>query len=160
MSQGFCLKLQSEALSDIQVDCDVILRLTQLGPLLGSSAAHVTATGTSTFRLDSSGTDVFLQNISDGRLNCCWVEAPQELRGLSPRVTDACRRSQCQRFAHKGLSARRIPTAVFSVFYTEAATFSSKQLLNCTHENEWAPFQTHYLSENVVPPGLEPLKTP
>jgi hypothetical protein len=31
-----------------------------------------------------------------------------------------------------------------------AATFSLKQLLNCTHEADWTPFQTHYFSENLV----------
>jgi hypothetical protein len=45
---------------------------------------------------------------------------------------------------------------IFSIFWTGAATFSSKQLLNCTHEAEWSPFQTHYFSENLVVPGLEP----
>jgi hypothetical protein len=34
--------------------------------------------------------------------------------------------------------------------------FSSKQLLNCTHEAEWTPFQTHYFPENLVAPGIEP----
>jgi hypothetical protein len=29
------------------------------------------------------------------------------------------------------------------------------QLLNCTHEAEWTPFQTHYFSENVIAPGIE-----
>jgi hypothetical protein len=46
--------------------------------------------------------------------------------------------------------------AVFSDFQTGAATFSFKQLLNCTHEAEWTPFQTHYFSENLVAPGKEP----
>jgi hypothetical protein len=36
------------------------------------------------------------------------------------------------------------------------ATFSSKLLLSCTHEAEWAPLQTHYFSENLVAPGIEP----
>jgi hypothetical protein len=27
--------------------------------------------------------------------------------------------------------------------------------LNCTHEAEWTPFQTDYLSENLVAPGIE-----
>jgi hypothetical protein len=35
-------------------------------------------------------------------------------------------------------------------------TFSSKQLLNCTHEAEWTPFQTHFISENLVALGIEP----
>jgi hypothetical protein len=45
--------------------------------------------------------------------------------------------------------------AVFSEFETEVATFSIKQLLSCTHEAEWTPFQTHYFSENVAP-GIDP----
>jgi hypothetical protein len=35
-------------------------------------------------------------------------------------------------------------------------TFSSKQLFNCTHEAEWTPFQTHYFSENLAAPGIDP----
>jgi hypothetical protein len=53
-------------------------------------------------------------------------------------------------------SAQRIFTAIFSVFWTGAATFSSKQLLNCTIEAEWTPFQTHYFSEKLVMLGIEP----
>jgi hypothetical protein len=34
--------------------------------------------------------------------------------------------------------------------------FFSKKLLNYTHEDEWTPFQTHYFSENLVAPGIEP----
>jgi hypothetical protein len=41
-------------------------------------------------------------------------------------------------------------------FYTGAATFSSKYLLSCIHEAEWTPFQTHYFSDNLVAPGIEP----
>jgi hypothetical protein len=36
------------------------------------------------------------------------------------------------------------------------ATSSFKQLFNCTHEAEWTPFQTHYFSENLVVPAIEP----
>jgi hypothetical protein len=39
---------------------------------------------------------------------------------------------------------------------TGAATFSFKQFLNYPHEAEWTPFQTHYFSENLVVPGIEP----
>jgi hypothetical protein len=53
-------------------------------------------------------------------------------------------------------SAQRIPTAVFSNSYTGTATFSSKQLRSFTHEAEWTPFQTHYFSENLVAPEIEP----
>jgi hypothetical protein len=40
-------------------------------------------------------------------------------------------------------------------FLDLASAFSSKQLLNCTYEAEWTPFQTHYFSENLVLPGIE-----
>jgi hypothetical protein len=39
---------------------------------------------------------------------------------------------------------------------TRATITSSKQLLNCTHEAEWTPFQANYFSENLVAPGIEP----
>jgi hypothetical protein len=45
--------------------------------------------------------------------------------------------------------------AIFSAFYTGAATFSSNWLLNCTHEAEWIQFQTHYFSENLVVPRIK-----
>jgi hypothetical protein len=45
---------------------------------------------------------------------------------------------------------------VNSIFYTGADTFPFKYLLNYPHEAEWAPFQTHYFSENLVVPGIEP----
>jgi hypothetical protein len=48
------------------------------------------------------------------------------------------------------------PAAVNSVFLTEVATFSFKQLLSYPDEAEWTPFQTHYFSENLVALGIEP----
>jgi hypothetical protein len=36
---------------------------------------------------------------------------------------------------------------------TDRAT--EQQLLNCTHEAEWIPFQIHCFSENMVTPGIE-----
>jgi hypothetical protein len=48
------------------------------------------------------------------------------------------------------------PPAVNSVFLTAAATFSFKQLLNYPQEADWTPFQTHYFSENLVAPAIEP----
>jgi hypothetical protein len=54
------------------------------------------------------------------------------------------------KFADRGVSRSQrdeSPTTVFSVFSTGATTFSFKQLLNCTHEVGWTPFQTHYFSE-------------
>jgi hypothetical protein len=46
--------------------------------------------------------------------------------------------------------------AIFSFYRPEPLLLSSKQLLICTHEAEWTPFQTHYLSQNLVAPGIEP----
>jgi hypothetical protein len=42
-------------------------------------------------------------------------------------------------------------------FIDRSRYFSIKQLLSCTHEAEWTPFQTHYFSENLVAPGSEHL---
>jgi hypothetical protein len=39
---------------------------------------------------------------------------------------------------------------------TGAATFSSKQLLSCSHEAEWTLIKIHYFSENPVVLGIEP----
>jgi hypothetical protein len=30
------------------------------------------------------------------------------------------------------------------------------ELFSYPHEAEWTPFQTHYFSENLVAPGIEP----
>jgi hypothetical protein len=38
----------------------------------------------------------------------------------------------------------------------EPATLCSKQLLSCTHEAEWTPFQTDYVSGNLIAPAIEP----
>jgi hypothetical protein len=89
---------------------------------------------------------------------------PKKTRGPSPRAnytdraTAAYRRSLCQLLWIEGATwlAWRIPTAVFSTFKTGTATFSFKQLLICTHEAEWTPFPTHYFSEKLVAPVLEP----
>jgi hypothetical protein len=64
--------------------------------------------------------------------NISWFKTNKtKLHGLNPRTnytdraTAACRRSDCQLLWIKGAtwSAWRIPSAVFSVFYTGAATF-------------------------------------
>jgi hypothetical protein len=41
-------------------------------------------------------------------------------------------------------------------FLDRSRYFSYKQLLSCSHEAEWTPFQTHYFSENLVAPEIEP----
>jgi hypothetical protein len=54
-------------------------------------------------------------------------------------------------------SAQRTPTAVNLDFLDSgAASFLFKQLLNYPRETEWTPFQTHYFSENLASPGIEP----
>jgi hypothetical protein len=42
--------------------------------------------------------------------------------------------------------------AIFSIFYTGAATF----LQNYTYEAECTQFQTYHSSENLEVPGIEP----
>jgi hypothetical protein len=41
-------------------------------------------------------------------------------------------------------------------FLDRSATIFTKQLPNFTHEAEWTPFQTHYFSENLAAPEIEP----
>jgi hypothetical protein len=41
-------------------------------------------------------------------------------------------------------------------FLDRSRYFFFQVLLNCTHEAEWIPFQTHYFSEKLVAPGIEP----
>jgi hypothetical protein len=54
-------------------------------------------------------------------------------------------------------SVHRVPTAVNLGFTERSRYFPLKQLLNYPHEAEWAPFQAHYFSDNLVAPGpLDP----
>jgi hypothetical protein len=41
-------------------------------------------------------------------------------------------------------------------FLDRSRNYFFQVVLNCTHEAEWTPFQTHYFSENPVVPGIEP----
>jgi hypothetical protein len=41
-------------------------------------------------------------------------------------------------------------------FLDRSRYFSSKYLLGYTHEAEWTPLQTHYFTEKLVAPGIEP----
>jgi hypothetical protein len=87
-----------------------------------------------------------------------------KLRGLGPRassadrVAAACRRKWCQLLRMEGAawSAWRVAAAVFPVFWTGTATFSSGWLLNCARGAGWTPFRTHCFSEGLVVPGVEP----
>jgi hypothetical protein len=49
-----------------------------------------------------------------------------------------------------------IPTAVNFGFLDRSRYFTFMWLLNYPHEAEWTAFQTHYFSENLVAPGIEP----
>jgi hypothetical protein len=40
-------------------------------------------------------------------------------------------------------------------FLDQSRYFFFQQLLNCTREAEWTPFQTHYFSEDLVAAGIE-----
>jgi hypothetical protein len=42
----------------------------------------------------------------------------------------------------------------FHIYRLEPLLLSSKELLCCTREAEWTPFQTHHFSENPVVPGM------
>jgi hypothetical protein len=55
------------------------------------------------------------------------------------------------------------PSCCILGFLDRSRYFSIKQLLSCTHEGQWTPFQTHYcflffsfFPENLVVPGIEP----
>jgi hypothetical protein len=43
-------------------------------------------------------------------------------------------------------------------FLDRGRYFFFKVAFSCTYEAEWTPFQTHYFSENVVGPGIEPVR--
>jgi hypothetical protein len=45
---------------------------------------------------------------------------------------------------------------LITVFETAEFNISFSQLLNFLHEAEWTPFQSHYFSENMSVPGIEP----
>jgi hypothetical protein len=72
------------------------------------------------------------------------------------RATAAFRRSQCQLFPIGFTwSAQRIPTVV-NLSSLDRSRYSLEIAFNYSHEAEWTPFQTHYFSENLVVPGIEP----
>jgi hypothetical protein len=48
------------------------------------------------------------------------------------------------------------PTAINLRFLGPNSYFSIQGLLNYPREAEWTPSQTHYYSENLIAPGIEP----
>jgi hypothetical protein len=70
-----------------------------------------------------------------------WPESASELYRPSDR-----RRSDCQLSADRECQAVSVtdPYGRILGFLDRSRYFSIKQLLSCTHEAEWTPFQTHY----------------
>jgi hypothetical protein len=74
--------------------------------------------------------------------------------------------SEVYRPIYRRLSAKLLPTSAdrgchavsVTVLYGSILCFlhRSRYFLNCDHEAEWTPFQTHYLSENLAAPRIEP----
>jgi hypothetical protein len=90
---------------------------------------------------------------------CVIEDKTNKLRGLSPSACELYRPSDSR------LSAKLVPTFEDRGSRVVSATdpysrilafldwFSSTQLLSCTQEAEWTPFQTHCFSENLAEPG-------
>jgi hypothetical protein len=76
-----------------------------------------------------------------------WPESASELYRPSDSRLSA---KLVQNFADKGCHVVSVTSL------RPYCQFSFKLLLNCTHEAEWTPFLTHYFSENLVAPGVEP----
>jgi hypothetical protein len=51
---------------------------------------------------------------------------------------------------------KKIPTAVNFGFLDQSRYFPFKYLLSYPHVAELAQFQTHYFSQNLVGPGIQP----
>jgi hypothetical protein len=83
----------------------------------------------------------------------------KKLRGLSPRAnyTDRATAKFVPTFADGGCHVVSVtnPYGRILGFLDRSRYFLFLVLLNCTHEAEWTPFQTHYFSENLVAPGIE-----
>jgi hypothetical protein len=54
------------------------------------------------------------------------------------------------------VSAADPPLPLISVFYTGAATFRSSSSTFILTRAEWTPLQTHFYSDNLVAPRIEP----
>jgi hypothetical protein len=118
--------------------------------------------GSLKFRLnfDSCGTQ---DTLTPEEIICSLLETKTKLRGLSPRAnytdraTAACRRNDCQLLRIEGAtwSTWRIPTAVFSVFWTGAATFLSSSF-SVVITRLSGPLSRHATFFFLVVPGIEP----
>jgi hypothetical protein len=73
-----------------------------------------------------------------------WSESASELYRPSERRLSA---KWLPTFADKGCHVVSVTDASGRIlaFLDRSRYFSIKQLLSCTHEAEWTPFQTHYI---------------
>jgi hypothetical protein len=113
------------------------------------SAAHISACGVAHCMWINC---TYLKQHGEGLWRCNCNKQTNKLHGLSPRAnytdraTAACQRSDCQLFADRGrhVISMTDPFGRILGFLDRSRYFSIKQLLSCTHEAEWTPFQTHY----------------
>jgi hypothetical protein len=74
-------------------------------------------------------------------------------------TTTTCRRNLVPTFVDNGVSHGQhggSPMVVNLSFLDWSHEFSLKKLLIYPHEGECTPFQTHYYTENLLLPGIEP----
>jgi hypothetical protein len=85
-----------------------------------------------------------------------WFESARELYWPSDRRLSA---KLVPIFLERGVSRGQLDGSVRPWSWSsrpEPLLFLFKYLLNCIHEAEWTPFQTHYFSGKLVAPGIEP----
>jgi hypothetical protein len=97
-----------------------------------------------------------------------WVHIPygQNKKGPWPESASEHYRSSYRRlsaklvsnFVDKGCHVVSVtnPYGHILGFLYRNSYFFSEYLLTCTHEAEWTSFQTHFLSENVIAPEIQP----
>jgi hypothetical protein len=79
-----------------------------------------------------------------------------KLRGLSPRANYTDWAPSLIGQVSAKFCGLREPRGQRDRSLQPYSRFSRPELLNCTHEAEWTPLRTHYLSENLVALGAEP----
>jgi hypothetical protein len=84
-----------------------------------------------------------------------WPESASELyRTSDRRFSEKLVRTSADRGCH--VVSVTYPYGRILGFLDRSRYFFFQLLLNCTPEAEWTPFQTHYFSENLLAPGIEP----
>jgi hypothetical protein len=64
--------------------------------------------------------------------------------------------SELYRSGDRSLSPKLVPSFAERAVSRIQRGGSLTELLSCTHEVQWIPFQTHHFSENLVARGIEP----